>query len=73
MAPAARRGGSALIEFLKMGGYAAYVWSAYGITLTVILFNIWAARRARRLPLERVAHTAADDRPRRRPTVRQVQ
>ncbi|HEU4620334.1 MAG TPA: heme exporter protein CcmD [Gammaproteobacteria bacterium] len=71
---AGARGGCALIDFLQMGGYAAYVWSAYGITLAVILFNIWAARRARRLPLERAAHAVGEeDRPRRRPTVRQVQ
>jgi len=24
-----------MIEFLKMGGYAAYVWSSYGIALIV--------------------------------------
>jgi heme exporter protein CcmD len=62
-----------LTEFLKMGGYAVYVWSAYGITLAVILLNIWLARRARKLPLERAAHFVEEDRPRRRPTVRQVQ
>ena len=27
-----------------MGGEAAYVWSAYGITLAVVLFNAWWAR-----------------------------
>jgi heme exporter protein D len=34
-----------LQEFLKMGGYAAYVWSAYGLTLVVLLLNWRAARR----------------------------
>jgi heme exporter protein CcmD len=28
-------------EFLDMGGYAAYVWSAYGVTLGVMLCLIW--------------------------------
>ena len=27
-------------EFLHMGGYAAYVWSAYGISLVVLITNI---------------------------------
>jgi len=29
-----------MIEFLHMGGYAAYVWSAYGISLVVLVLNI---------------------------------
>ena len=36
-------------EFLTMGGYAAYVWPAYGISLAVLAAAIvWtmAARRA---------------------------
>ncbi len=28
-----------MIEFLKMGGYAAYVWSSYGIVAFVLLLN----------------------------------
>ena len=32
-------------EFLHMGGYAAYVWPAYGLTLAVIVWNIVYARR----------------------------
>jgi heme exporter protein D len=62
-----------MTEFFAMGGYAPYVWSAYGITLLVILLNIWSARRARVRPLERIASTADDARPRRQPTVRQVE
>ena len=27
-------------EFLNMGGYGAYVWSAYGLSLVVIVLNI---------------------------------
>jgi heme exporter protein D len=27
-------------EFIDMGGYGLYVWSAYGITLVVITYNI---------------------------------
>ncbi|HEX7080351.1 MAG TPA: heme exporter protein CcmD [Gammaproteobacteria bacterium] len=62
-----------MIDFLSMGGYAAYVWSAYGITLLVLLINIWAARRSRLRPLERVARGSGEEPPRRRPTVRQVE
>jgi len=31
--------------FLNMGGYAAYVWPSYGLTLAVIVLNIVWARR----------------------------
>ena len=32
-------------EFLSMGGYARYLWPAYGITFAVVLLNIYWARR----------------------------
>lgn len=35
-----------LQHFLAMGGYAAFVWPAYGIALAVLVWNIWSARRA---------------------------
>lgn len=35
-----------LQEFLKMGGYAGYVWSAYGLTALVLVLNWLAARRS---------------------------
>jgi len=45
-------------EFLAMGGYAGYVWPAFGLTVAVLAFNIWSARRvhelARRDALRRV-------------------
>ncbi len=28
-----------------MGGYGAYVWSAYGLTAVVLMVNWWAARQ----------------------------
>ena len=35
--------------FLEMGGYAAYVWPAYAVTLTVMALNIiWARRLLKR-------------------------
>jgi heme exporter protein D len=33
-------------QFLDMGGYAAFVWPAYAITLAVIVLNVVWARRA---------------------------
>ena len=29
-----------LADFLQMGGYWAYVWSAYGVTLAVLAGNL---------------------------------
>jgi heme exporter protein D len=39
-------------EFLAMGGYAAYVWSAYAIALAVLVLNVILARRAERTALD---------------------
>ena len=35
-----------LRDFLEMGGYAGYVWSAYGLTTIVLIWNWWSARRS---------------------------
>lgn len=43
-----------LQSFFHMGGYAEYVWPAYGLTLLVLVWNWWAARRS-----EAEAQTAA--------------
>ncbi len=32
-------------EFIEMGGYGAYVWSAFGLTFVVLAWNVHAARR----------------------------
>ena len=32
-------------EFLSMGGYGAYVWSAFGLTAVVLVWNWIDARR----------------------------
>jgi heme exporter protein CcmD len=34
-----------LKEFFAMGGYAGFVWSAYGLTALVLIANWWGARR----------------------------
>ncbi|MBV9346282.1 MAG: heme exporter protein CcmD [Gammaproteobacteria bacterium] len=50
-------------EFLDMGGYAAYVWPSYVVTIGVIVVNvIWARRslaRARQLVRRRAAGEAS--------------
>jgi len=33
-------------EFLDMGGYAAFVWPSYVLTVGVIALNVFWARRA---------------------------
>ncbi|HEX7029163.1 MAG TPA: heme exporter protein CcmD [Gammaproteobacteria bacterium] len=35
-------------EFLSMGGYAAYVWSCFGLTFAVLIANAVLARRSHR-------------------------
>ena len=35
-----------LQNVLAMGGYAGYVWPAYGLTALVLVWNWWAARRS---------------------------
>ncbi len=32
-------------EFFDMGGYAAFVWPAWGLTMVVVVLNIIWARR----------------------------
>ena len=58
-------------DFLHMGGYAAYVWTAYGITLVVIVVNGWLAVRGHARSLARVRQMKAPhSQNERRPTVR---
>jgi heme exporter protein CcmD len=33
-------------EFLNMGGYAAFVWPAFGLVMSVLVYNVWSARSA---------------------------
>jgi heme exporter protein D len=34
-----------LREFLAMGSYGGYIWSCYGVTVAVLIFSAWSARR----------------------------
>lgn len=63
-----------MIEFLQMGGDGAYVWTAYGITLAVLIVNVWLVRAKRRTALRRAREIAAQaEGPRRQPKVHRVQ
>lgn len=46
---------STVREFLAMGGYAPYVWSAYGLTAILLLGNLWLAFRRERRVLQELA------------------
>lgn len=35
-----------LTDVLDMGDYGVYVWSCYGLTLAVLVLNVWLARRS---------------------------
>jgi heme exporter protein D len=42
-------------EFLQQGGYAGYVWSAFGMTFGLLLIEILQLRGSRRTTLTRLA------------------
>jgi heme exporter protein CcmD len=41
-----------MMQFLGMGGYAAYVWPSVLLTVAVMLLNIYWARRLTRRAME---------------------
>jgi heme exporter protein D len=44
-------------DYLDMGGYAAFVWPAYGLSLAVILglaFNAWRTLKVRERDLAKL-------------------
>lgn len=45
-----------LHNFIEMGGYAPYVWSAYGITLSVFLLNIFFSLNEKKKVKKRIKH-----------------
>ena len=63
-----------MTEFFLMNGHGAYVWSAYGITLAVLVLNAWLARAKHQSALQRARELAAQaEVPRKQPTVRRLQ
>ena len=59
-------------EFWAMDGYGSYVWSAYGITLAVLIWNVWSARPQLKRNLREAALHRDEAEPVRRPKVRQL-
>lgn len=47
-----------LIDFLSQGGYAFYVWSAFGMTFALLVAEVMVLRRSRRIILQRVGRLA---------------
>jgi heme exporter protein CcmD len=50
--------------FWEMGGYARYVWPAFGLAFVVLAWNLWSARRyhaAAQLRARRALAMAAGD------------
>lgn len=45
--------------FFDMGGYAAYVWPAYAVTLAVMALNIVCARRVLKRSRKEALHRLA--------------
>lgn len=39
---------SQLFDWLAMGGYSLYVWSAYGLVAMVLALNVIAVRRQKK-------------------------
>jgi heme exporter protein D len=61
------------MEFIEMAGHGAYVWSAYGITLAVLIINAWLVRAKLRSALRRAQELATQaEAPRKQPTVRRL-
>lgn len=49
-------------EFLTMGGYARFVWPAYGVALVVLVASGWAAHRGLRRGRARAERRARERR-----------
>jgi heme exporter protein D len=66
--PSAWQVGARLTDFFAMGGYAAYVWPAYGIAalvLIALLVASWRGARRRVAEVERLGHLTRPARARR--------
>lgn len=45
-----------LTQWMAMGGYAEYVWPAYGMVAAVLLFNLYGFKRQRARTLKQLKH-----------------
>lgn len=48
----------AIVQFFQMGGYALYVWGAYGVTFALLAIEILLLTRRVRRRAQPVAHKA---------------
>ena len=48
-------------EFFSMGGYAFYVWSAFGLTALVLVIEVMSVRSRRRRALEEARLATPDN------------
>jgi len=48
-------------EFFNMGGYAFYVWGAFGITTLVLIIEVMSVRSRRRRALEEARLATPDN------------
>ena len=51
---------SELARFFDMGGYAVYVWSAYGLVLAVLVVNVAGPLLRQRRLLRHLSERAAE-------------
>jgi heme exporter protein D len=50
-----------MTEFFAMGGYAFYVWGAYGVTALVLAVEVLALRGRRKSALEEARLSGPED------------
>jgi heme exporter protein D len=55
-----------MIDFFQQGGYAGYVWSAFGMTFGLLLIEIVQLRASRRTTLTRLSRLMRVRAPQRR-------
>ena len=51
---------TALTDFLNMGGYAFYVWTAYAITTVILTLNVLIPMRHGKTQRQRLRRALAD-------------
>jgi len=69
---AAASGGGAMSEFFYMGGYGAFVWPAYGLTLVVLVGNVLLPRLRHQRILNHLRQGGSERESISQPTVRHV-
>ena len=44
-----------MAEFFAMNGYGSYVWSAFGLSFTVLIATVWLTKRSLQQTSQRLA------------------